>query len=527
LLGAEAVGIANPVNSYLRVDQLAHILNAAGTRVLVVQGPSDAAVWAKVPELRRTVPTLQTTIVIDGPAEDAVGWSQLLGAARADDLNGTRARPTDIAAYFHTGGTTGIPKLAKHLHSNEVVNAWAISTRTGYADHSALAMGLPMFHVAGVIICSLATLYAGKTIVMLGPQGYRNPSVIAGFWDTVDRYGIDMVMSVPTVLSALTEVPTSPEIASRLTLAMGGAAPVSVAVAERWKMKTGLFPIVGYGLTESTCVSAFTPAKGPIKEGSVGPALDGTEIKVVASEPNGLPGSGSNLPPGETGLVLVRGPNVVPGYNESERDEGVLLEGGWLNTGDLGYLDEDGYLWITGRAKDLIKRGGHGIDPAMVEETLAKHPDVLVAAVVARPDVYAGELPMAFVQLRQGVTSFDPEALKSWCKERIGDPAASPVQIVALDTMPVTTVGKISKVELRRQAARIAVELEIALALGSPIVTWSMELTEDEGGGFSGSVVVEGASERSLELLRRRLEGLPVETRVAITTLTVATPPVI
>ncbi|MFC9840946.1 AMP-binding protein [Rhodococcus sp. NPDC127530] len=514
LWGAEAVGIANPINSYLNVEQIIEILKAAQTKVLVAQGPSDPEVWEKVQQARRAVSSITTTIVIDDDADsDAVSWSLLMSEANAGRLECTRPSSSDIAAYFHTGGTTGTPKLALHTHANQVINAGDIAARCGVPGSNALILGTPLYHVAGVIVCSLGPLGAGKAIVMAGRLGFRNPRVLAGIWDIVEKYRADMIMCVPTVLSGLIELPVSADTARGLR-ALVGAAPVSAALSQRWRDKTGALPVVGYGLTEGTCLSTLTPFDSSIKPGTVGPALPGCEIRVVDKDADD-PLAARVCVPGESGLVLLRGPNIFPGYKDAARNDGVLLEGGWLNTGDLGAVDEEGWLSITGRAKDLIKRSGHGIDPAGVEEVLASHEAVQFVAVVGRPDPYAGEVPIAYVQLRAGVEGFDTATALSWCKERVGDPAAAPIEIVVVDQMPTTTVGKTSKVELRRLAGRRAIENEVRTALRGPFVEYRLSLVE-EGDAYVGALTVTGASQRALDFLRVRIEALSCLKSIAI-----------
>jgi len=514
LWGAEAVGIANPVNSYLAVDQIEHILNAAGTKILVVQGASDRGVWDKVQQLVGRVPSLKEVIAVDDPAS----WGARIAAAPSDALLFDPPQASDVASYFHTGGTTGVPKLAKHTHANEVHNSSAVSGIMKWPSFKSIVMGLPMFHAAGVVMCSLGPLVAGNTIVIIGPLGFRNPRAIDGIWDVIDTYGVDLMIAVPTVLSAILESPVPREIAAKLALTMTGTAPVPVALAQRWQQATGHDPIVGYGLTESGCVIAATPLDAETKPGSVGPALPDCEVRVVPYRDEDEiidPAVIGDCALGEVGVVLAKGPNIFPGYRESEKDVGVLLDGGWLNTGDLGRLDEDGYLWITGRAKDLIKRGGHGIDPANVEETLSAHPDIQVAAVVGRPDPYAGELPVAYVTLRANVEDFDADLVRLWCKDRVSDPAGAPVEIVALDELPLTAVGKISKVDLRWRASGLAIKREIEAAFAGPFTTFVLELREQDA-TYVGKVTVRGASERAIALLRRRLGALTVSHDIAI-----------
>ncbi|MGQ0846824.1 MAG: crotonase/enoyl-CoA hydratase family protein [Sporichthyaceae bacterium] len=515
---AEAVGIANPVNSYLTQDQIVHLLNAAQTKILVTEGPSSPDVWDKVQTLRSLVPSLAHVIAVDGKAAAGSDWSSLLAESNPDALQFEPPTGEDVASYFHTGGTTGTPKLAMHSHANEVSNSAAIADTLDYPSHRAIGLAIPLFHVAGTIAVSLSAFTAGITVVMLGPLGFRNPRAINEIWKTVDSYDMSALLAVPTAMSAILDVPATEAEAQRLRLTISGSAPVPAALALRWANTFGRLPLVGYGLTEGTCGTALCRSGAVVKPGLVGPALPDCEIRIVAhsGEATVDPETAEDCGVGESGLILTRGPNVFLGYREPQFDHGVLLGDGWLNTGDLGYLDADGYLCVTGREKDLIKRSGHGIDPAGVEEVLTAHPLIAVAAVVARPDVHAGELPMAFVQLRDSAAGrFDAEEVRAWCSERVGDPAAAPVAVVAVDQLPLTAVGKVSKVDLRWRAARLAVESEVSAAFAGPFTTYGLELT-DAGARYVGRVEVTGASTRSVSMLRNRLDLLPVPTAVEI-----------
>ena len=196
--------------------------------------------------------------------------------------------------------------------------------------------------------------------------------------------------------------------------------------------------------------------------------------------------------PDEIGLIVIKGPHVFSGYVVETQNEGVFLGDGWLNTGDLGRIDADGQLWITGRAKDLIIRGGHNIDPAVIEEVLHQHPAVQLAAAVGKPDGYAGELPVAYVQLKEGATE-EPEALLEFARERIPERAATPVEVHLVEKIPLTLVGKIFKPELRWDAARRVLTqqltplaekgLEVAVSVGADPVHGTLVTISLKGEG--------------------------------------------
>jgi acyl-CoA synthetase (AMP-forming)/AMP-acid ligase II len=231
-----------------------------------------------------------------------------------------------------------------------------------------------------------------------------------------------------------------------------GAAPMPIEVFNRFERTTGVRMLEGYGMTESTAVSSLNPVHGQRKVGSIGLPLPYNELAVGIVEDTTLQ---RFCETGEIGVLLMRGPNVFPGYLDPSHDANAWVVDAdgkrWFNSGDLARYDEDGYLWLAGRAKDLIIRGGHNIDPLMIEERLCEHPDVVFAAAVGQPDAHAGEVPMAYVVLRDGST-VSAQALHEFAAERVPERAAVPVRIEILPQMPMTAVGKIFKPRLRQLA---------------------------------------------------------------------------
>jgi fatty-acyl-CoA synthase len=255
-------------------------------------------------------------------------------------------------------------------------------------------------------------------------------------------------------------------------------------------------------MTEVHCYSTMNPMHGERRAGSVGLRLPYTEVRIADVGPDGA--IRGDCPLGTIGHVLMRGPQVTPGYLDPRHDKGAMLADGWLDSGDLGRLDADGYLWLTGRSKDLIIRGGHNIDPIVIEEALARHPAVETAAAVGLPDAYAGELPMAFVQLRPGADA-TADALREFCRKEIPERAAVPVQVVPIPAMPLTGVGKIFKPALRLDAAQRAFEAALA-PLRAEGVKAEVIVRTDATHGTLAVVRVEGGA--SDALVRRCAELL-------------------
>jgi len=468
--GGEAAGIVNPINPLLEPEVMAEIMRAAETKVLVTLAPFPGVdVWPKVATIVDEVPTLETILQVNlgtflsGPKKYLAKVLALRTRgqpvqARVLDFDRYRVKqpagalvnereigPDDIAAYFHTGGTTGTPKIARHTHFNEVYDAWAAAQSMEITPEKELFCGLPLFHVNAVIVTGMLPWMHGAGLVLGTPQGYRGDGVFANFWQIVEYYSINFFSGVPTVYSMLLDVPIGDSHISSLEFAICGAAPMPVEVFQAFEERTNLRILEGYGLTEGTCVSAVNPPLGERRIGSIGYRLPYQEMKVVREDGEGRM---QECAPDEIGLVVVRGPNVFPGYKEEVHNERawVDLGGGapWLNTGDLGRQDADGYFWLTGREKELIIRGGHNIDPQLIEGPLHEHPDVVLAAAVGRPDARVGELPVAYVQLKPGAST-TAEALLDFARENIGERAAVPKTIHVMEEVPQTAVGKIFK----------------------------------------------------------------------------------
>jgi fatty-acyl-CoA synthase len=283
-----------------------------------------------------------------------------------------------------------------------------------------------------------------------------------------------------------------------------GGSTVPVELIRRIEREIGAPVVEGYGMTEVHCYSTMNPLHGERRTGSVGLRLPYTEIRIADVAPDGV--LRGDCPTGEIGHVLMRGPQVTPGYLDPRHDRGAVLADGWLDSGDLGRLDPEGYVWLTGRSKDLIIRGGHNIDPVIIEEALNRHPAVETAAAVGLPDSYAGELPMVFVQLRPGA-GVTAEELREFCRREIPERAAVPVQVALIPVMPLTGVGKIYKPALRREAAQRAFEAAIA-PLRAEGTTAAVTIRDDPAHGMLAAVQVTAPAGASREAIVSRCAEL-------------------
>lgn len=463
LWGAEAAGIANPINPMLEPDTLRDICIAAGTKVLVTMGPkSGPEIWKKVNQVREEIPGLKCLICVGGQSdsENAIfGYEEKVEQYPGDRLTFDRTiDKDDIASLYHTGGTTGRPKLARRTHLNEVVMAWDLQAATGLMPGETVMVGLPLFHCNGTIVTGLMPFTGGGHVVMLSAAGYRNPSIIENFYSIVAHYRPVFFSAVPTVLSMLLEAPMDGADISSLRYLICGAAPLSVELFNRFEARTGMKILEGYGLTETAVASALNPKDGERKVGSVGLRLPYHQLKTIILDEKGeyIRDAGAE----EIGAVAIKGPCVFKGYVEEIHNQGIWLPGNWFNTGDLGRIDADGYLWLTGRRKELIIRGGHNIDPAVIEEVLYQLPDVKAAAALGRPDAHAGEVPVAYVELKED-SDLDAARIMDYARDHIGERAAVPKAIEVIEQIPVTAVGKIFKPALRWQATREIFEKEM------------------------------------------------------------------
>ncbi|MEM7132218.1 MAG: acyl-CoA synthetase [Chloroflexota bacterium] len=469
LYGGEAAGIANPINPLLEPHVLAEIMNAAKTKVLVTLAPFPKSdVWEKVASIVNDVPTLETILRIDiggylsgvkklvvnlirlGKGREPVrakvlDFDKTLAQYPTGQLTSNRKiQPDDVAAYFHTGGTTGTPKLALHTHFNQTFDGWAAGEVIDLGTSDISYLGLPLFHNYGAIAIGLANWTVGANIIMGTPQGYRGEGVVDNLWKILDHYNCTSFSSVPTLISTMLNVPIGDADLSKLKYSTSGAAPLPVETANQFTERTGIELLEGYGLTESTSVASVNPKLGEKRIGSVGLRLPYQEMRTAIVNGDQFE---RFCEVDEVGAIIINGPNVFPGYKEAFQNDGLFVEAEgkkWVNTGDLGRMDAEGYFWLTGRKKELIIRGGHNIDPKQIEEPMHEHPAVALAAAVGRPDARVGELPVVYVELKPDASATTDE-LMTFAQEHIGERAAVPKEIIILDEIPQTAVGKIFK----------------------------------------------------------------------------------
>jgi fatty-acyl-CoA synthase len=504
LLGAQVAGVASTLNYLLSVDALADLLNAQQATVLVIPDRSlDETCWTKGQAMANRVASLREVLVI-GKAEGHHRIDDALRGRRGDALEFDPSADRDtVCALFHTGGTTGRPKLVQLTHGNQIHAAFGFAQVFGYDEHDVIVNGFPFFHVGGTITAGLSVLSAGGHVVVPSPYALRPPAVVQGYWPIVERFRATTVSGVPTSIAALTNSWRPGTDVSRVRMAVTGGSVLPKAVGSRFEAVTGIRLFETYGMTESAAAIAFNPGRGTPLAGSVGFRAPYSETRIVSLDAARPRACGAN----ETGLVQIRGPQVFPGYLDPAHNAGTLSADGWLSTGDVGYLTADERLVLTGREKDLIVRSGHNIDPAAIEDVANQFESVQLSAAVAMPDEYAGEVPALFVIAHPGA-AIDVAALARHLEANVHEPPARPRSVIVLDALPMTAVGKIFKPALRDLAIEEKVRLEVARICGSG-ASARVDVRLDERKQIVVGVAVSGATAAQLDAIAQALRPLP------------------
>lgn len=469
LLGGAVAGIVNPINPLLDAEQIGAILRETKAKVVVTLkafpktdvGQKTAAAVALAPNVKAVI-EVDLNKYLTPPKSWIVPLvrpkNPISHSAKVYDFNALLQKQNKtldfvdvqedrVAAYFHTGGTTGMPKVAQHLYSGIIYNGW-LGKRLLFKETDNVICPLPLFHVFASHVILMAMVASGAHVVFPTPAGYRGDGVFDNFWKLIERWKITFIITVPTAISALMQRPVDGDISSVKT-SFSGSAPLPLELFRRFEEATGVAIVEGYGLTEATCLVSCNPPDGEKKVGSIGLRFPYTDVRIVKS----VDGELVECAVDEIGEICVSNPGVYAGntYTEADKNKDLYYQGTHLRTGDLGRIDGDDYLWITGRAKDLIIRGGHNIDPAIIEEALLGHDAVAFAGAIGQPDAHAGEIPCAYVELVAGATVTVDELL-AFCDSHITERAAKPKYLEILDELPKTAVGKVFKPDLRKRA---------------------------------------------------------------------------
>jgi fatty-acyl-CoA synthase len=437
-LAASSVGVAFGLNLLLAAPAMRAQLELARTRAAFVLGPhASLDVRDRLQQAAESLPGLQTLIEIPAEAAtEASSWRSFLDSAPPQ--SSFAGSPDRAAALFHTGGTTGEPKLAELSARNVAAGALMMAAANRWTQDDRICSGLPVFHVGGAISCGLSALSSGATLIFPSLLGARDPEVVRSIWTLLERSQASVLAMVPTSLAAVVDVPLAGADLKALRAVCTGASPLTRELGTRLQEKLKKPVCQIYGMTEMSGCCTAQPCDGQFREPAVGFPPPLLEISLRGGEAG-------------RGEVQMRGPNAFLGYRTKAGKLGRSPEE-WVCSGDLGILLADGQLRLMGRSKDVIIRGGHNIDPLMIEEIAQQHAAVRIAAAAPMPDQYAGELPVLYVALKEGAAAIAQD-IESFVAQRIAEPPARPRRVFILEDLPLTPFGKIARYKLRQAAA--------------------------------------------------------------------------
>ena len=425
----KAGGQVVPINVMLKPEELAFLAKDSHLRFVVTQSPFVEVVL----KMKEQVPTIKEVFCTHKAHVGTTPLDVLIHHEPAS--RPIQQRPNDVAVIFYTSGTTGRPKGAMLTHGNLYTNAVATAEAYQYIERDIIIFGMPLFHSSGQTNVMNAAFSQGASILMMPRFSVEDVLKKA------KEYPVSVFIGVPTMYHQILTHPDADALKREsLRVLIVGAAPMPEALFTAVSDRYGIPITEGYGLSEAGPVVAHNPIGGTKKIGSVGLPISDILVKVVAPD-------GSNLPQGQVGELLVRGPNVMAGYLNQPEATQEALKGGWLHTGDLAKIDEDGYIFIVDRKKDMILTGGFNLYPREIEEMLHMHPGVSEAAVVGIPDEEKGELAVAFIILKKGNESSEKEII-GFCRERLAVYKA-PRKICFVEELPRNPSGKILKRLLR------------------------------------------------------------------------------
>lgn len=526
--GAEARCRVFAINPLLEPKQIKELLESAEAKVVITMNPLPGVdLWQKVEGILPDLPQVRHVIGVDAthylhgvrgkigrfvqsvkrklmkiPAgKTYINFTDALKRQNGDNLEFSRSFTKDtISSLYCTGGTTGLPKIALRTHYNEIVNCVAVRSTNPNPDdeNKSILCALPLFHVNGTLVTGLAPFMIGSRVVMMTPQGYRGDNIYPNFWKIIEHFKISAFSAVPSIYAILMSHPIKGEDISSLEYCFSGAAPMPVELAKNFTGMTGVRITEGYGLTEGTCICSTNPITEKSRIGSIGVRLPFQKmISAEISEDGRLL---RECDVDENGIILVKGPNVFAGYKEAQHNQNIWvmddLGEKWLNTGDIGRKDSDGYFWLSGRKKELIVRGGHNIEPRIIEEVMCTHPKVIMAAAIGRPDSYAGELPVCYVMPPEGAEVTEEELI-DFAQKNIPEQAAVPKAIIILEELPLTVVGKVFKPDLIKREIDLCIRKVIAGI--APNAVPEISMVEDRKYGLTAQIKLNCDSEKLRE----------------------------
>jgi long-chain acyl-CoA synthetase len=429
--------IAGPVNSLLKAEEIEWVVRNSEAKLILVGSDWTASILACMSAEHE--PSFPNQVVFDDVSNAA--------AEHDERLEPVELSSDDDAIIIYTSGTTGKPKGCLLTHGNLIANSEQIAKWMGFGPSDRLLSVMPLFHMNAVSVTTMSALYAGgSTVVSTKFSASR-------FWEIIEKYQITSFGSVATMLSMLLErrLPAGKSAAGSrrsLSFAMCGSAPVPAEVLKKFEEQFGVLVIEGYGLSESTCRSTFNPPSEERRPGSCGKPI-GNEIKIFDE-------TDQEVPDGELGEIVLRGPNIFKGYFKNPEATDKAFANDWFRTGDIGYRDADGFFYIADRKSDMIIRGGENIYPREIDDLLYTHPAVAAAAVIGVPDDLYGEEVAAFVVLKAetrpvgsvpGLPRVTAQEIIDFCKKHLAD-FKCPKTVHFVEDIPKGPTGKLLKREL-------------------------------------------------------------------------------
>jgi len=429
----KAGAVAGPVNCWWQTSEVEYLLNDSGSRIFFVDG--DHLHHVEALEGKTGVERLIVNET-DTPPKGAAKLGEILSSAEEAPPS-HELTPDSPCAILYTSGTTGKPKGALLTHKNLMFAGRAKSRAADLRDGEKALCVLPLFHGAGLLDLSMPCLYAGATVVL------RKNFSATEFWGLIEQHRINGIYGVPTIYHILLQMEESKTVdASSLRFGVIGAAPTPAELINEFEGRYDMKVIEGYGLTESSGGACLTPTEGERKIGSAGVPMESVEMKIFDEDDN-------ELPAGEIGEIVIRSDGVMREYRGKPEETADAMRSGWLHTGDMGRLDEDGWLFIVDRKKEMVIRGGENVYPKELEDVLYTHPKISEVAVIGVPDKkYGEEIMVCIVPHTEGDLSED-EVVK-FCKENMAS-YKIPRYVKFLDYIPKNIIGKVTKKELKQQ----------------------------------------------------------------------------
>ena len=459
----KAGGVVVATNPLYTAREIEHQLNDAGVEIMLVMSnfynimkqvqPKTKVRKLVVTNIKEYLPPMLA--VLFGLAKEKKGGFRVTPAGGDIWLKDLIARhtradrpkapigPDDLCIFQYSGGTTGVSKAAVSMHRNLIANTLQIrSWMPDCKDGSEIVlMAIPLFHVYGMVAGMSFAIKAGASMVMV-----PNPRDMADVLGSIAKYRPTIYPGVPTMYNAINnnpDVQAHKVDVTSIKACISGSAPLMRETKDRFEALTGGKLVEGYGLSEAPTATHCNPLNGETRTGSIGLPMTDVEARIVSLD-DGV----TVLKPGEVGELTIKSPNVMKGYHNMPTETANTLRNGWLYTGDIARMDEDGYFYIVDRKKELIKPGGYQVWPRDVEEAIMEHPKVLEVGVAGVPDAYRGETVKAWVVVKPG-QSLTEDEVKAWCKERLA-PFKVPTSVEFLSEIPKTTIGKILRRELVR-----------------------------------------------------------------------------